>query len=301
MTHPMTAVEAPAPAVSAESLRALVESYCARLPAALAFREALRVVALRDALARANLGPEATLLDVGCGDGYFWAQLPQDLAARVWGIDIDERELALAGNVLGPAHAIRFDIQTGVPFGRAFDVALGNCSLEHVPDIHAALANIRRALAPGGRLILFVPAFEWTRALATVAFAERRFGNRAAMAVAGLVDGYFQHHHLLPAPVWESALRGVGFTVARTAGLGSREGTRLFERLLPRAIPAHLRKSVSGKYATRASVSEVDAVQAQIAREVDAGLLRDLDDAAPGDVAEYMIEAIVEPALGAVE
>lgn len=41
--------------------------------------------------------------------------------------------------------------------GGSFDVALSHHSLEHTPDPGAALDEIRRVLAPGGRLLLFVP------------------------------------------------------------------------------------------------------------------------------------------------
>ena len=62
--------------------------------------------------------------------------------------------------------------------------------LEHVPDDGALLADIRRALRPGGRLCLFVPALPWLYGALDEAFEHHRrytaAGVRALLERAGL-------------------------------------------------------------------------------------------------------------------
>jgi SAM-dependent methyltransferase len=128
-----------------------------------------------------------------------------------------------------------------------YDVALGNCSLEHVPDIHAALGNIRQALRPGGRLLMAVPAFGWARTLRSVQFLER-YSNRLGMAAAGAMDGFFQHHHLYGYDTWSTLVEKSGFEVVSVEGLGAEYINWIFERELPLAFAEFVCKGALRHY-----------------------------------------------------
>jgi SAM-dependent methyltransferase len=95
-------------------------------------------------------GRPQRVLDVGCGNGRYTSRLREAFPeAEVIGID-------LASGVLEsvPEPTVVADV-TDLPFedGSA-DVVLAMHMLYHVPDIPAALDELRRVLAPGG--VLFV-------------------------------------------------------------------------------------------------------------------------------------------------
>ena len=96
-----------------------------------------------------------TLCDVGCGGGQAMSAFKQ-AGYEVVGIEPDPAARALAakaGEVLaGTAEAIPAELA-----GREFDVVLLSHVLEHCIDPAAALANVKRLLAPNGTAVLEVP------------------------------------------------------------------------------------------------------------------------------------------------
>jgi SAM-dependent methyltransferase len=98
------------------------------------------------------------VLDCGCGAGeYVRALLAR--GADAWGVEFDERKLA-EGAARDAALADRLsvgDLESLAFPDESFDTALLNEVLEHVPDDRAALAEVRRVLRPGGRLIVLSP------------------------------------------------------------------------------------------------------------------------------------------------
>jgi SAM-dependent methyltransferase len=105
-------------------------------------------------------GSPPYILDVGCGDGLFFSQLER--FGRVEGIETD-------GGVVAPSteHRARIHVQ---PFddrfapGRKFSLITMFDVLEHFEDRVATLRRAVGLLAPGGRLLITVPAFMslWT-------------------------------------------------------------------------------------------------------------------------------------------
>ena len=134
--------------------RSLVE----RLERLYATRDVLR----RRELVRAALGVRASdrVLDVGCGPGFYVTELLEQVGrdGLVVGVDASADMLAVAakraeghGNV--ELHAAS---ATSLPVADAsFDRALVVQVLEYVEDVPAALAEIRRALRPGGRVVVW--------------------------------------------------------------------------------------------------------------------------------------------------
>jgi SAM-dependent methyltransferase len=149
------------------------------------------------------------VLDWGAG----WGQNAALLSAHgltVTAYDVEDKGAAqglLAGTpvayVVGPGPALPFD-------DGAFDAVLNCGVLEHVDEPARALAELRRVLAPGGRLFSYhLPnRHAWTEWLG------RRLGRfhhertyTEAEAVALFEDGGFQvvacrPFHLLPRNVW---------------------------------------------------------------------------------------------------
>jgi SAM-dependent methyltransferase len=104
------------------------------------------------------------VLDAGCGTGLLLAGLPAGL--RLAGLDSSPRALAHAAARL-PGADLRLGALPGpLPFPPGGqDLILLTDVLEHIADDGAALAALAALLAPGGRLLLTVPAHPalWTR------------------------------------------------------------------------------------------------------------------------------------------
>ncbi len=114
------------------------------------------------------------VLDVGCGEGAFAAELTRAGADAV-GVDVAEEPLR-RGRALHPELDLRLvDADGGWDLPDAsFDVVWAGETIEHVLDTAAWLSEVRRVLRSGGSLLLSTPAHPQSRLLA-LAFSRRRF------------------------------------------------------------------------------------------------------------------------------
>jgi SAM-dependent methyltransferase len=102
-------------------------------------------------------GASGPALDVGSGLAYYARHLLTRLPP-VAVVDLDLSALTWAGPTVCPCRgdALR------LPFADAtFGTILLADVLEHCPEDRPVLAEIRRVLKPGGRLVLSVPSLEW--------------------------------------------------------------------------------------------------------------------------------------------
>ena len=97
------------------------------------------------------------ILDAGCGSGPLSAAL-RDRGAVVTGIDTSAGMLALARQRLGDGVALHVaDLRDPLPFhDGAFDDVVASLVLHYLEDWGPPLAELRRVLRPGGRLIASV-------------------------------------------------------------------------------------------------------------------------------------------------
>lgn len=97
------------------------------------------------------------ILDAGCGSGPLFAAL-RDRGATVTGLDSSATMLRLARQRLGAGAALHLaDLGDPLPFpDGAFDDVVASLVLHYLRDWTAPLAELRRVLAPGGRLIASV-------------------------------------------------------------------------------------------------------------------------------------------------
>ncbi len=95
------------------------------------------------------------VVDLGCGFGWFCRWAREQGAARVLGLDLSERMLARAeAATADPAIAYeRADLERlRLPEGR-FHLDYSSLVLHYVEDAARFFAEVRRALAPGGRFV----------------------------------------------------------------------------------------------------------------------------------------------------
>ena len=138
----------------------------------LAFDEALAtqmetLYRTRDVLRRRRLVREALeaapgerILDVGCGPGFYLAELIEHVGptGSLVGIDASPHTLALARHRTQGHDNVELHLAdaTALPVPDAgFDAALAVQVLEYVADPDAALAELHRVLRPGGRLVVW--------------------------------------------------------------------------------------------------------------------------------------------------
>lgn len=142
----------------------------------------------RSDLLRAALEPHVgrpqRLLDVGSADGpsVSWLHADQHVS-----VDLDPR--GLTPGLAACASALSLPFRDGL-----FDTVCAFDVVEHCEPESRALAEFRRVLAPGGRLLLSVPAYEW-------AWTDH--------------DVKAGHHRRYTRPRLVAAVESAGFTVSR--------------------------------------------------------------------------------------
>jgi 2-polyprenyl-3-methyl-5-hydroxy-6-metoxy-1,4-benzoquinol methylase len=95
----------------------------------------------------------ASVLDVGCGDGFLAARLSERIP-HVVAVDIDKPVLERAAQRF-PTAVVAWrhgDILAMTDELGDFDAVVSNAALHHLPDTREALRRLRRLVRPGGTL-----------------------------------------------------------------------------------------------------------------------------------------------------
>jgi SAM-dependent methyltransferase len=113
---------------------------------------------LERVIERLRLPARARILDAGCGSGRNMVELARH--GTVTGVELSATSVALArersaGEVIeGSVLEMPFD-------SASFDLAVSLDVIEHLADDLSALRELRRVVAPGGALLITVPAYQW--------------------------------------------------------------------------------------------------------------------------------------------
>ncbi|MBJ6122138.1 class I SAM-dependent methyltransferase [Sphingomonas mollis] len=95
------------------------------------------------------------VLEVGCGDGAFLAQMAQ-AGWQAVGIDFDEKAVAAARRHAG-IDVMQGDLIACAFPDASFDAIVMNNVIEHLPDTLAVMKECARILRPGGRVVMVTP------------------------------------------------------------------------------------------------------------------------------------------------
>jgi ubiquinone/menaquinone biosynthesis C-methylase UbiE len=157
------------------------------------------------------------ILDICCGSGYLGEFVAKEFGARVICCDLSQSQLyhlrrRISDSLRGQLSECVADVLR-LPFKReAFDIVLGNSFLHHLPDVLAALSELRPLIKQGGHLVvLHEPsersAFWESFPLSVVKDTTMRDGNFTDLWM-------FQPQELV------DLVRSAGFHRARVMGTG---------------------------------------------------------------------------------
>jgi len=157
-------------------------------------------------IARARISNDAHVLDIGTSTGTNLRMLRELSYRHVTGVDFSQDAIRFCEEKgLGPVH--RGDV-CALPFSdESFDLVLATDIIEHVDDDVQALKEIARVLAPGGTVLITVPAFQslWGLQDAVAQHKRRYTQKRLAEIVAGAglqMTRRYYFNYLLFAPIW---------------------------------------------------------------------------------------------------
>lgn len=127
-------------------------------------------------LPRLNLPEGGRLLELGTGNGALLRLAATLAGIRGVGVDNDLARLAWARRC-GVREGLVAADATLLPFrAESFATALASEVLEHLGDDVAALAELRRVVSPGGRLVVSVPHARYPAAWDPLAWVLERLG-----------------------------------------------------------------------------------------------------------------------------
>jgi SAM-dependent methyltransferase len=106
-------------------------------------------------LAAEHLGGARRVLDIGCGEGQV-SRLAEKGGAQAVGIDPTWAQLTVARERGGGPRYVQGEAGR-LPFATgAFDAVVACLVFEHIDDVDAAIGELARVLAPGGRFVFFL-------------------------------------------------------------------------------------------------------------------------------------------------
>ena len=128
------------------------------------------------------LGPDASILDMGCGNGDLLAYLrDREPRMSLTGIDLAPQPPIQGVTLLhGDLYSTSFD--------RLFDAVISLAVIEHVPDVHTYMQNLAKITRPGGLIIIM-----------TVNDRGVFYGTARMMRRLGMVTPFnrlYSKHHL---------------------------------------------------------------------------------------------------------
>jgi SAM-dependent methyltransferase len=163
--------------------------------------------------ARVPIGPLRLVVDVGAGTGLFlpmWVSLGASQVVAVEPSDAMRAKAVVAASAAGPGVAVVSASGLALPVAAgSIDVVWLSAVLHHLGDIDQAAAELRRALRPGGRVLIrgFLPGTSrvpWLDHLPGADRARARFPSaarvtevlgRAGLTVVDLVDVPEEQRH----------------------------------------------------------------------------------------------------------
>jgi ubiquinone/menaquinone biosynthesis C-methylase UbiE len=161
-------------------------------------------------LGRVNLRPGVALLDVACGTGIVARLASDHVGGQLRGVGVDRNPLMLdVAREIAPGIDWREGDAAALPVtDERFDIVCCHQGLQFIPDKAAALREMRRVLAPGGRVAIGV----WGSLEDNSLFHD--LGRIAEQFVGAIADA---RHSFADARALASVLEDAGFSDVEVA------------------------------------------------------------------------------------
>jgi ubiquinone/menaquinone biosynthesis C-methylase UbiE len=157
-----------------------------------------------------------TILDCGCGYGFYLRLLDDLTGATITGLDPDQERLDQCRQQLGDRPRISYmrgDAQA-LPFcDGAFSHAVCSEVLEHLEDDRRALAELWRVLRPGGVLALTVPSASYPAAWDPPNYLLERVINRHLSGERPWSGIWYGHRRLYSEVELRTIVEEAGFQI----------------------------------------------------------------------------------------
>jgi SAM-dependent methyltransferase len=150
---------------------------------------------------RVHAVPGTRVLDVGCGTG----AILEEFSRRYQAFGIDPSPQAIDFCRQRGLTNVWAGLLNDFPADKPYDLVTMFDVVEHVPDDLALLTEARRRLAPGGHLLIAVPAYRWLWSRHDVVLHHQRRYTRGTLAPvvtgAGFVIDHLTYFNTLLFPV----------------------------------------------------------------------------------------------------
>ena len=152
-----------------------------------------------EAIAMLDIGPDDTVLDVGCGTGFGTEGLLQK-TEHVHGLDQSPHQLEKAYEKFGKRGSVDFYLGDAerLPYADdRFDIVWSSGSIEYWPNPETALEELRRVGKPGGKVLVVGPDYPESTVFQKVADAIMLFYDEAEADRMFRKAGFEQFGHTI--------------------------------------------------------------------------------------------------------
>lgn len=216
------------------------------------FRKYLKVAPLSHSLWRSleayaisKIDLKSPVLDIGCGFGEF-AGVFFDNMIEI-GVDIDQKDLALAGQKKRYKSLIFADARN-LPFeDKSFNSIISISTLEHIEGVEKVFKEAYRVLKDGGIFVFTVPTSRLNKTLVIPFFFEKLRLLFLKKIYVALFHFSFKHKTIVSKSRWLKWAKEEGFKINTYEGTISKKQIILFEFGLPLALPTQLFRLIFNK------------------------------------------------------
>lgn len=167
-------------------------------------------------------GSGDSVLDVGCGNGYLLYQLRNRFKGLI-GLEysahrLEQAKINLSDVVFRPVLGSAEDMSEIV--SNSIDCVVSADTIEHIPDVYVAVAEMCRVLRPGGVLIINTPNIAFLKRRILLALGRFPSTSQANEGLGNdvLFDG--GHLHYFTFRSLSLLLRQAGFEIIESIGFG---------------------------------------------------------------------------------
>jgi len=186
------------------------------------------------------------ILDLGCGDGLFAKILFADKIDT--GVDPNPRELERARELGIYEEVIQCSGDAVPKLNGSYNTIFSNSVLEHIPDLQPVLSEIRRILAPQGKVFVTVPSdrfddYSVINQLLTILKLDK-----AAAGYRRFFNKFWKHYHFHSLEEWKQVFRKSGFQILESYEYDPQYICLLNDFLVPFSIIGFLSKRLINRW-----------------------------------------------------